>query len=120
LFQARENFLNQVPIGGAADEGLFHFGDGVGAAHQDFDGGVVEGGLGVDGAGFEHAGKFKSRRGKESKTEKDNAEARRTRKFAEKDRIGKRLNTEGTEVGACLRRQAQRTRRKSTEDTEKR
>jgi len=28
----------------------------VGAAHEDFDGSVVKGGLGVDGAGFEHGG----------------------------------------------------------------
>src|SRR6266404_3999058 len=58
LFQAGDYFLDEVFIGGAADEGLFHFGDGMGAAHQDFDGGVVKGGLGVDRAGVEQGGRI--------------------------------------------------------------
>ena len=40
----------------------------MGAAREDFDGGVVEGGFGVDGAGLEHASKSKSGRVQESKT----------------------------------------------------
>jgi len=54
LLEAGDDFLDEVSIGGAADEGFFHLGDRVGAARKDFDGGVVEGGLGVDGAGLEH------------------------------------------------------------------
>ena len=68
LFEAGEDFLDEVFVGGAANEGFFHFGDGMGAAREDFDGGVVEGGFGVDGAGLEHAGKSKRGRVQESKS----------------------------------------------------
>src|SRR6266404_5960438 len=59
LFQAGDDFLDEVFVGGAADERFFHVGDGMGAAHENFDGSVVEGGLGVNGAGLEHASKSK-------------------------------------------------------------
>jgi hypothetical protein len=68
LLQAGDYFLDEVFVRGAADEGLFHFGDGMGAAHEDLDGGVVEDGLGVDGAGLEHAGQSKSGSVQESKS----------------------------------------------------
>ena len=72
LFQARNYFLDKVLIRGLADEGFFHFGDGMGAAHEDFYGGFVEGGLGVDGARLEHGKRI------EARTEKDNAETQST------------------------------------------
>ncbi len=42
----------------------------MGAAHEDFDGGVVEGRLGVDSAGAEHVGKSKRGRVQESKCQR--------------------------------------------------
>lgn len=48
LFKASDHFLDEVLVGSAADEGLFHFGHGMSAAHKDFDGSVVQGGFGFD------------------------------------------------------------------------
>src|SRR5205814_1412046 len=62
LFEAGDNFLDEVFIGGAADESLFHFGDGMRAAREDFDCGVVQSGFGFELAGLgEHAGSIEEK-----------------------------------------------------------
>ncbi len=55
-FQAIHHIADEFIVFAAAGEGLLHFVDGVGAAHEDFDGCVIEAGLGVDLA---RAGKHK-------------------------------------------------------------
>ena len=57
FFEARENDLGEEFRIGAAEEFGFHFVDGVGAAHEDTKGVVVEVLLGVEFAGAgEHEG----------------------------------------------------------------
>jgi hypothetical protein len=63
LFEAADNFFYEIFIRSAANEGLFHFVHGMGPAHEDLDGGFVEGGLRVDGAWLgEHEGRIEARR----------------------------------------------------------
>jgi len=62
LFEAGDNFLDEVLVGGAADESLFHFRDGMRAAREDFDCGVVQSGFGFELAGLgEHAGSIEEK-----------------------------------------------------------
>lgn len=56
--QAVDHSFDEIFISGTADERFFHFIDGVRSAHEDFDGGFVEGGLGVDGARAKHEGRI--------------------------------------------------------------
>lgn len=61
LREAGDYFLDEVLISAAADQSFLHFVDGMGAAHEDFYGGVVEGGLRVDGARLgEHGGSIEA------------------------------------------------------------
>jgi hypothetical protein len=63
LLETGDDFLDEVFVGGATDEGFFHFGDGMRAAHKDFDGSVVQSGFGVKLAGLgEHVGSIEEKR----------------------------------------------------------
>src|SRR5690242_939255 len=52
LLEASDDSLDEVFVGGTADEGFFHLGDRMRATHEDFNGGVVQGGFGVELAGL--------------------------------------------------------------------
>ncbi len=63
FFEARENDLGEEFGVGTTEELGFHFVDGVGAAHKDAEGVVVEVLLGVEFAGAgEHEGRIKARK----------------------------------------------------------
>ena len=57
-FEAFEDVLDELVVVGAMSESLFHFMDGVGAAHEDAGGGVIKVGFGGELAG---AGKHRGR-----------------------------------------------------------
>ena len=60
LLEARHNVFDERGVFAAALKGLLHFVDGMRAAREDFDGGVVKGGFGVELAGLgEHREKMK-------------------------------------------------------------
>ena len=62
LFEAVDDGLDEFFVVGAAAEGSLHFVDRVGAAHEDLDGGFIEGGLGVELARLgEHAGRIEEK-----------------------------------------------------------
>ncbi len=61
--QTVDHGLDELFVFAAAPQGLVHFMDGVGAAHKDFDSGVVELRFGVELAGLaEHGGRIEVRK----------------------------------------------------------
>jgi len=59
-FEACQDVFDERGVFAAALEGALHFVDGVRAAHEDFDGGIVKSGFGVELAGLgEHEEKMR-------------------------------------------------------------
>jgi len=99
--EAVHHFFDEGFVVAAALESLLHFMDGMGAAHEDFDGSVVEGRFGVVLARLgEH----------EKKMKQGSKEVKRERRGSGewRGKEGKRFNTENTEAEAQRAQRRQR------------